>query len=59
MRVAREYRLKEKFEGDKLKGVMGELKVLLDREFPLKDESIPIIVDTIEEYRSFESIKKS
>lgn len=52
MRVAREYRLKEKFEGDKLKELMGELKVLLDREFPLKDESIPIIVDTIEEYRS-------
>ena len=51
MQVAREYRLIEKFESSKLKELMGELKTLLDREFPLKDESIPIIIDAIEEYR--------
>ena len=51
MRVAREYRLIEKFEGSKLKVLMGELKTLLDKEFPLKDEAFPIIVDAIEEYR--------
>jgi len=51
MQVAREYRLVEKFESSKLKELMGELKTLLDREFPLKDESIPIIIDAIEEYR--------
>lgn len=51
MRVTREYRLIEKFESSKLKSLMGELKTLLDKEFPLKDEAFPIIIDTIEEYR--------
>ena len=51
MRVTREYRLIEKFESSKLKSLMGELKTLLDKEFPLKDEAFPIIIDAIEEYR--------
>lgn len=54
MSIDRRYRLEEKFEREKLNELTTELKTLLEREFPLKEDSIPMIIDTIEEYRNLD-----
>ena len=54
MSIDRRYRLEEKFESKKLNELTTELKALLEREFPLKEDSIPMIIDTIEEYRNLD-----